>query len=123
MAIYDNLQVFKDTYDLLLSFIRTSTNLHRDFRYTIGQELKKELMDLCISIYQANGSHEKDFFINEGRKKMVVVKLNFRILHDTHQISTRQFAMFADKAETISKQLTAWNNYIKKTGESQNRKQ
>lgn len=54
---------------------------------------------------------------------MVVVKLNLRILHDTHQISTRQFAMFVDKAETISKQLTAWNNYIKKTGEPQNRKQ
>lgn len=116
MAIYDNLPVFKDTYDLLLLFIRISANLQRDFRYTIGQELKKELMDLCISIYQANGTTEKEFFISEGRKKMVVVKLDFRILHDTKQISTKQFAMFADKAENISKQLTAWNNYIKKQG-------
>lgn len=114
MAIYDNLPVFKDTYDLLLLFIRISGNLQRDFRYTIGQELKQELMNLCISIYQANGTTEKEFFINEGRKRMVVVKLNFRILHDTKQISTKQFAMFADKAENISKQLTAWNNYIKK---------
>nr|WP_294483231.1 four helix bundle protein [uncultured Bacteroides sp.] len=116
MAIYDNLPVFKDTYDLLLLFIRISANMQRDFRYTIGQELKKELMDLCISIYQANGTTEKEFFINEGRKRMVIVKLDFRILHDTHQISTKQFAMFADKAEAISKQLTAWNNYIKKQG-------
>lgn len=42
--------------------------MQRDFRYTIGQELKKELMDLCISIYQANGSHKKENFINEERK-------------------------------------------------------
>lgn len=34
MAIYDNLPVFKDTYDLLLLFIRTSANMQRDFRYT-----------------------------------------------------------------------------------------
>lgn len=81
--------MFKDTYDLLLLFIRISGNLQRDFRYTIGQELKQELMNLCISIYQANGTTEKEFFINEGRKRMVVVKLNFRILHDTKQIKRK----------------------------------
>lgn len=48
MAVYDNLPVFKDTYDLLLLFIRQGTHLQREFRYTIGQELKKELMYLCI---------------------------------------------------------------------------
>lgn len=114
MAVYDNLPVFKETYDLLLNFICQSTNLNRDFRYTIGQELKKELMDLCITIYQANAALKKDEFIGKGRERVVVIKLNFRILHDTHQISTKQFAMFADKVEAISKQLTAWNNYLKK---------
>lgn len=113
MAIYDNLPVFKDTYDLLLNFIRQSANLKRDFRYTIGQELKKELMDLCINIYQANATATKNEFIGKGREKIVVIKLNFRLLHDTKQISTKQFAMFVDKIEAISKQLTAWNNYLK----------
>ena len=117
MAIYDNLPVFKETYDLLLLFIRLSTNLTRDFRYTIGQELKKELMDLCIIIYQANATVEKEQFISKGRERVVVIKLNFRLLHDTKQISTKQFAMFADKIETISKQLTAWNNYLKKNND------
>jgi len=115
MAIYDNLPVFKETYDLLLEFIRQSTNLKRDFRYTIGQELKKELMELCINIYQANADCNKIEFINKGRERIVVIKLNFRILHDTHQISTKQFAMFADKIESISKQLASWIKYLKKT--------
>lgn len=114
MAVYDNLPVFKDTYDLLLLFIRQSQNMQRDFKYTIGQELKKELMSLCISIYQANAAVEKEDFITEARKKMVVIKLNFRLLHDTHQISTKQFAMFADKTEGIAKQLSSWIKYIRK---------
>lgn len=43
MAVYDNLPVFKDTYDLLLLFIRQSQNMQRDFKYTIGQDIKKEI--------------------------------------------------------------------------------
>lgn len=114
MAIYDNLPVFKDTYDLLLLIIRQSSNLQREFRYTIGQDIKKEIMGLCIDIYQANAEQDKIRFINKARERMVVIKINFRVLHDTKQISTKQFAMFADKTEAISKQLTAWGNYVKR---------
>lgn len=115
MAIYDNLPVFKDTYDLLLLFTRQSHHLQRDFKYTIGEHLKKEIMDLCVHIYQANASHEKEEYIMQAREKMVVIKLNFRVLHDTHQISTKQFALYVDKVDSISKQLTAWCNYVKRT--------
>lgn len=82
MAIYDNLPVFKDIYDLLLQTIRLSMNLQRDFHYTIGERLKTEIMDLCIFIYNANGSYEKQEFIEKARERMVVVKLQVRVLHD-----------------------------------------
>lgn len=114
MAIYDNLPVFKDTYDLLLQIIRMSMNLQRDFRYTIGERLKIEIMDLCIYIYKANGSYEKQEFIKQARERMVVVKLQVRVLHDVKQISVKQFAMLADKMESISKQLASWEKYLKK---------
>lgn len=114
MAIYDNLPVFKDTYDLLLQIIRMSMNLQRDFRYTIGERLKIEIMDLCIYIYKANGSYEKLEFIKQARERMVVVKLQVRVLHDVKQISVKQFAMLADKMESISKQLASWEKYLKK---------
>lgn len=51
MAIYDNLPVFKDTYDLLLLFIRTSANMQRDFRYTIGQGWH-EIYNISIIIFK-----------------------------------------------------------------------
>lgn len=114
MAIYDNLPVFKDTYDLLLHIIRISTNLQRDFRYTIGEKLKMEIMDLCIYIYKANGSYEKREFIEKARERMVVIKLQVRVLHDMKQISIKQFALLADKMESVSKQLASWEKYLKK---------
>lgn len=114
MAIYDNLPVFKETYDLLLQIIRLSTNLQRDFRYTIGEKLKIEIMDLCIYIYKANGSYQKQEFIEKARERMVVIKLNVRVLHDMKQISVKQFAMLADRMESVSKQLASWEKYLKK---------
>lgn len=120
MAIYDNLPVFKDTYDLLLQIIRLSTNLQRDFRYTLGERLKTEITDLCIYIYKANGSYEKQEFIEQARERMVVIKLQIRVLHDTKQISVKQYAMLADKMESISKQLASWEKYLKRVKQESN---
>lgn len=114
MAIYENLPVFKEVYDLLLQFIRLSGNLKRDFRYTIGEQLKKDILELCVFIYQANARHEKTEFIGKAREKMVVIKLNLRVLHDTNQISVKQYSMLVDKVVFINKQLTSWDKYIKK---------
>ena len=41
MATYDHLPVYKKTYDLLLQLFRLSQNMERDYRYTIGENLKK----------------------------------------------------------------------------------
>lgn len=114
MAIYDNLPVFKDTYDLLLQIMRLSMNLQRDFRYTIGERLKIEIIDLCVYIYKANGTYEKQEFIERARERMVVIKIQVRVLHDMKQISVKQFAMLADKMESVSKQLASWEKYLKK---------
>ena len=121
MAIYDNLPVFKDTYDLLLQFIRMSGNMQRDFRFTIGERLKTEMMNLCVCIYKANAVQEKMNFISGAREKVVVIKINIRVLHDVKQISTKQFAMLVDKLESVSKQLTAWDKYVK--SKMENKKQ
>ena len=59
---------FKETYDLLLQIIRLSMNLQRDFRYTIGERLKMEIMDPVHYIYKANGNYKKEF-IEKARKE------------------------------------------------------
>ena len=59
MAIYDNLPVFKQAYDLLLQILRFTSSVQRDFRYTVGETLKKDVIELCLCIYRANASVEK----------------------------------------------------------------
>jgi hypothetical protein len=108
MAVYENLPVFKASYDLLLASFKLCSNLSRDYRYTLGERLKTELTDLMICIYRANGTEAKLPFLTEARERVVVIKLHVRLLHDMKQISLKQFALQAENIESVSKQLTAW---------------
>lgn len=121
MAIYDNLPVFKDTYQLLFQFVSTSRKVQREFRYTVCEDVKKEIIDLCVFIYRANGSYEKSVFIGQAREKIMKIKLYFRILGDAKQIGEKQHAALIDHAERISKQLASWDKYMKTKSMTQNK--
>ena len=120
MAIYDNLPVFKQAYDLLLQILRFTSSVQRDFRYTVGETLKKDVIELCLCIYRANASVEKLPQIEAARERMVSIKLMVRVLHDMKQISTKQFALTCERMESVSKQLAAWQKYMAKDSDKMN---
>lgn len=115
MAIYENLPVFKQSYDLLLDIYEMSRNMTRDYRYTIGEELKKRMMELMVCVYKANSSANADkvAHIKRARECVVEIKLYNRLLHDLKQISIKRLASVTLKIESVSKQLTAWAKSIK----------
>lgn len=121
MAIYDNLPVFKATYDLLLQVVKLSVHIRRDARYTMGESLKKEIIGLCICIYRANLTSEKGPLIEDACEKLVPIKLLIRLLHDTQQLSTKQYAMLCEHLDTITKQLSAWQKYAQKEPKGKNK--
>ncbi len=112
MAQYDNLPVYKATYDLLLSLFKASLNWQREFRYTLGEKLKEELTEMLLLVYRANASHDKAGYIAEAREMAELVKLNLRLLHDLKQINSKQYMGYAEMTENISKQLALWHKYI-----------
>jgi hypothetical protein len=110
MAIYENLPVFKASYDLLLEVHRMNINLTREYRHTVGENLKNELMELITTIYEANSTDdvEKVRSLREACRNILRVKIYMRVLHDLKQITTKHFVAMCEKTESISKQTTAW---------------
>ncbi|OGF27844.1 hypothetical protein A2331_07110 [Candidatus Falkowbacteria bacterium RIFOXYB2_FULL_34_18] len=53
MARYDHLPVYKVSYELLLLVFQITKYFSREFKYTIGQELKKEAIEMMTNIYRA----------------------------------------------------------------------
>ncbi len=115
MAIYDNLPVYKKSYDLLLEIYGMSKNMSRDYRYTLGEELKKCIMKLMVCIYHANGSvgDEKRAHLKRAREYVVEIKLYIRLLHDLKQISMKKWLYLIEITESVSKQVTAWAKSVK----------
>ena len=103
MATYNQLPVYKATYDLLLYVYQTGKDVQRDYRYTLGETLKRDLITILTLIYRANANRQKVEIIVEAREKLVAVKL-----HDLKQLSLKNYANASLMTESISKQLSAW---------------
>ena len=54
MALYYDLPVFKDVYKLTFLIYSLTKNFSKEYKYTLGQDLKKDVMVLMRSIYRAN---------------------------------------------------------------------
>ena len=118
MANYNELPVFKAVYDLLLRTFQVSQHWRRDLRYTLGEQLKKEITDILQLIYQANSSHKKLAYISSCRRKMVKVKIQIRVVKDMKEMKISQYASLAELTENISKQLAGWERVERKREKS-----
>jgi hypothetical protein len=54
MKLHSDLPVYKSTYDLLLGIFDFTKGFSKEYKYTVGESLKKETIDLLILIYRVN---------------------------------------------------------------------
>ena len=108
MAMYSELPVYKTAYQLLLRLVSMSPSWQRDYRYTLGQEVKQELVDLLVLICRANSVRDKGAVLQEAREATERVKIYVRLLRDLRQIGENPYASLADEMGSLSKQLAAW---------------
>lgn len=111
MAIYFDLPVYKKTYDLLLDLFDLSSNLSKTHKYTLGERIKLEAIEVIVNIYKANASIEKLQFIAKSREHIEIIRLLIRVLHDTKQISLKRMVAINKIIEEISKQLVGWQKH------------
>jgi hypothetical protein len=108
MALYSDLPVYKSTYDLLVAIFRFTKDFNKEYKYTVGESLKKETIELLTLIYRANVKRDKKDVLQEARERIEVIRLFIRLMKDMQQISIKQFVQINTSVENVSKQLTGW---------------
>jgi len=108
MAQYDELPVYKASYDLLIEIFRFTKDFTKEYKYTVGEAIKKETMDLITLIYRANSKTSKVETLQSAREKIEVIRLFVRLMKDLQQINVKKFVFINTKIESVSKQLTGW---------------
>jgi hypothetical protein len=113
MAYYDELPVYKATYDLLLEMFRFTKEFTKEYKYTVGESLKKETIELIILIYRANSRTDKQETLQTAREHIEVIRLLIRLMKDLHQINVKKFVFINQQVENVSKQLAGWQKHTK----------
>ena len=113
MALFSELPVYKLAYDLLISIYRRTSTFTREYKYTIGERLKNETLELLINIYKANKSKKDSrvHYIESARQHIEVVRLLLRVMKDLKVIGIKGFVALNVQVEALSKQLASWQKY------------
>jgi len=51
MGLYQELPVYKASYDLLIEIFQFTKDFSKDYKYTVGESLKKETIELLTLIF------------------------------------------------------------------------
>lgn len=110
MALYYELPVFQDVYKLILLLFEYTGDFPREFKYTLGQDMKRDGIVLVRSIYRANKAKQKREYLETFLDDFEVLKLEIRLCRDLKILSIKKQAQLAALMEGIGKQITGWRN-------------
>jgi esterase/lipase len=109
VSTYDNLSVYRSSYDLLVELFRFTKDFSREYKFTLGESIKKETVKMITNIYRANSSFTKrQEKIQSARENVETIRLFLRLLKDLKQVDLKKFVFLNEKIESVSRQLVGW---------------
>lgn len=111
MALAKDLQIYKDTYELVDKLIKYKANFPRIFRYDLGEKLTKVSLELFEYIQLANMFPDNRFKHMSGfRVKFELLKTILRLCFSRKLFPDKQAADICRLTTIIGRQATAWGN-------------
>lgn len=114
MAQYNHLPIFQSAYSLRLEIYQTTHHFSREYKYTLGQQLKEISAECLDFIILANSQEDKVSSLNEVRLRLEKLRIHIRLSCDLRIISLRKYEFFARSSEELSRQLSGWQDWALK---------
>ena len=108
MAQYYDLPVYKDTYKLVRLIFEYTKEYPREYKYTLGQDMKRDGLSLVRSIYRANRSTNKKEYLEDFLDDFEILKLEVRLSYDMRILTIKHHAEISKLMDDIGKQINAW---------------
>ncbi len=108
MAQYQHLPIYKGTYDLLLRIVIATKDFPREHKYTLGQKLRDEVLELIVFIYRANSVPNRAVHIATIIERIQVVEVMIRLAHDLRVLTRGHYAGLAEMTDSLARQAQGW---------------
>jgi hypothetical protein len=110
MALYYDLPVYRDTYKLILKIFECTKDFSKEFKYTLGQDMKRDALQLVRSIYRSNKAQQKAVHLETFMDDFELLKLEIRLCVDMKILPIKKQAELSLLMDSIGKQITGWRN-------------
>lgn len=111
MALYSELGVYKNTYELAQKIFKETQDFKREYKYTLGQDMKRDVLQLTRIIYQANKyKQERKKYLENFLDAFELLKLEIRLCADMKLLTIKNHAEFIELMDKIGKQIVGWRN-------------
>ncbi len=115
MAQYRHLPIYRLSYELLQRVVKATKEFPRDFKFTLGQKMNDEVIEMVVLIYRANSTENKAPVIERLLERLQVLELLVRLCHDLKLISTKPYASIVEMTESLGKQAQGWKKSVSKS--------
>ncbi len=108
MAQYQHLPIYKLTYDLLLRVMVATKEFPREYKYTLGQQMKDEVMGLIVFISRANSTPDRVALITTILERVQLIQVMMRLAHDLRVLARGHYVGMVEMTDSLARQAQGW---------------
>ena len=108
MTKTESLPIYIEAYRLIQEIFRCTLKFPKEYKFTIGNSLNEDAVDLCSLISKANHTTDKISTLDDFLSCLERVKVQIRLCVDFNLFSCSQQAFLAHSIEKITTQALAW---------------
>jgi hypothetical protein len=109
MAMHHDLPLYRATYKFILDLFSVVKEFPREYKYTIGQDLRRDSIVLVRLIICANKyRNERAAYLDTLQECMELLRMQVRLCFDLRILSVSSHSSLSATMENISKQITGW---------------
>ncbi len=106
--LYTELPIYRDTYQLILKVFEVTKEFSREYKYTLGQDMKRDALHLMRSIYRANKHQNRVEHLEVFLDELELLKLEIRLCVDMKLLPIKKQAALSLLLDRVGKQVTGW---------------
>ena len=117
MAAHTHLPIYKSTYELLRVAAEITRGMPRDYKLSLGAQIKTECVELVVDVYRAAAARDKRQLIGALLERLEVVQLLLQLSADLRLISLGHHARTLPLTDAIGRQAGGWRKAQLRTTE------
>jgi len=108
----DNYPIIVKTYQLTLWYIKKIEKLPRNHKFTLGERIQNELLDLLLIYTQAVYSKNKKELLNKANLSIESLRILTRLLSDLNILNTENKRFILNSLNEIGAMSGGWAKSI-----------